>query len=159
MLHLLSLESVRWRHNERDGVSNHQPHDCLPDRLFWRRSKKSSKLRVTGLCEGKAENVSILWRHHEKVGFFRNVGSGIWENQCSVKILSILSKISFSHMKRVVKYDHRSPSTATGIVVVPRVRPSVRPSRTRYRSIALKISIIGLKLGGMMHSIMKQIAF
>ena len=22
--------SLRWRHNERDGVSNHQPHDCLP---------------------------------------------------------------------------------------------------------------------------------
>ena len=24
-------------HNERDGVSNHQPHDCLHDRLFRRR--------------------------------------------------------------------------------------------------------------------------
>ena len=52
--------SLRWRHNERDGVSNHQ-------------------LRVTGLCAGNspgigefpaqmasyAENVSIWWRHHE----------------------------------------------------------------------------------------------
>ena len=44
--------ALRWRHNERDGVSNHQPHDCLLSRLFWRRSKKSSKFRVTGLCEG-----------------------------------------------------------------------------------------------------------
>ena len=33
------------------GVSNHQPHDCLLNRLFKRRSKKTSKLRVTGLCE------------------------------------------------------------------------------------------------------------
>ena len=42
--------SLQWRHNERYGVSNHQPHDCLFYRLFRRRSKKTSKLRVTGLC-------------------------------------------------------------------------------------------------------------
>ena len=36
-------------HYERDGVSNHQPHDCSLNRLFRRRSKKTSKLRVTGL--------------------------------------------------------------------------------------------------------------
>ena len=41
----------QWRHNGRDGVSNHHPHDCLLNRLFRRRSKKTSKLRVTGLCE------------------------------------------------------------------------------------------------------------
>ena len=44
--------SLQWRHNERNGVSNHQPHDCLLNRLFRRRSKKTSKLRVAGLCEG-----------------------------------------------------------------------------------------------------------
>ena len=26
--------SWQWRHNERDGVLNHQPHDCLLKRLF-----------------------------------------------------------------------------------------------------------------------------
>ena len=41
-----------WRHNERDGVSNHRCLDCLLNRLFRRRSKKTSKLCVTGLCEG-----------------------------------------------------------------------------------------------------------
>ena len=70
--------ALQWRQNEPDGASNHQPHDCLFHRLFRRRSKKISKLRVTGLCEGKssvtaefparrasnAENVSIWWRHH-----------------------------------------------------------------------------------------------
>ena len=70
--------SLRWRQNGRDGVSNHQPQDCLLNRLFRRRSKKTSKLRVTGLCAGNspgtgefpaqiasnAENVSIWWRHH-----------------------------------------------------------------------------------------------
>ena len=74
----LLINSLRWRHNERDSVSNHQPHDCLLNRLFRRKSKKTSKLRVTGLCVGNspgtgefpaqmasyAVNVSIWWRHH-----------------------------------------------------------------------------------------------
>ena len=74
----LRLSPIRWRHNGHDGVSNHQPYDCLFNRLFRRRLKKTSKLRVTGLCVGNslvpgefpaqmasnAENVSIWWRHH-----------------------------------------------------------------------------------------------
>ena len=69
---------LQSRHIERSGVSNHQPHDCLLNRLFRHSSKKTSKLRVTGLCEGtspvtgefptqrpsNAENVSIWWRDH-----------------------------------------------------------------------------------------------
>ena len=69
---------LEWRHNERDGVSNHQPRNCLLNRLFNHGSKKTSKLCVTGLCAGNspmtgefpaqmasnAENVSIWWRHH-----------------------------------------------------------------------------------------------
>ena len=75
------LYPLRWRHNERDGVSNHQRHDCLRNRLFKRRSNEKEKLRVTGLCVGispvtgefpaqracNMENVSIWWRHHENV--------------------------------------------------------------------------------------------
>ena len=45
---------LHWRHNDHDGVSNHQPHGCLLNRLFRRRSKKTSKLRVTGLCVGNS---------------------------------------------------------------------------------------------------------
>ena len=70
--------ALRWRHNERDGLSNHQPQDFLLHRLFRHRSKETPKLRVTGLCAGNspvtgefpaqmasnAENVSICWRHH-----------------------------------------------------------------------------------------------
>ena len=70
--------TLHWRHNEHDGVSNHHHDDCLLNRLFRHRSRKTSKLRVTGLCEGNsavigefpaqrastAENVSIWWRHH-----------------------------------------------------------------------------------------------
>ena len=43
-----------WRHNGRDGASNHQPDDCLLNRSFRRRSKKTSKHRVTGLCAGNS---------------------------------------------------------------------------------------------------------
>ena len=69
---------LQWCHNERDCVSNHRRLDALRNRLFRRRSKKPSKLRVTGLFEGNspvtgefpsqrasdAENVFIWWRHH-----------------------------------------------------------------------------------------------
>ena len=48
----LRPQPLRWRHNWCDGVSNHQPHDCLIGRLCRRQSKKTSKLRVTGLCVG-----------------------------------------------------------------------------------------------------------
>ena len=72
-----------WHHIDRDGVSNHRCLDFLFNRLFRRRSKKKSKLRVTGLCEGNspmtgqfptqrasdAENVSIWWRHHSIAAF------------------------------------------------------------------------------------------
>ena len=33
--------ALLWRHNEHNGVSNHQPHHCLLDRLFRRRPKKT----------------------------------------------------------------------------------------------------------------------
>ena len=46
--------SLHWRHNDNDGVSSHQPHGCLLNRLFRRRWKKTSKLRVTGLCVGNS---------------------------------------------------------------------------------------------------------
>ena len=73
-----TLTALHWRHNERDGVSNHQPHDCLLNCLFRLWSKKPSKSRVTGLWAGNspmtgefpaqrasnAENVSIWGRHH-----------------------------------------------------------------------------------------------
>ena len=42
--------ALQWRHNGSDCVSNHQPREYLLDRLIRCRSKKTSKLRVTGLC-------------------------------------------------------------------------------------------------------------
>ena len=39
---ILIISALRWRHNGRDSVSNHQPHHCLLNRLFRRRSKHQS---------------------------------------------------------------------------------------------------------------------
>ena len=50
----MKLFPLHWRHNECDGISNHQCFECLLNRLFRRRSKKTSELRVTGLCEGNS---------------------------------------------------------------------------------------------------------
>ena len=77
------LRILQWRHYGRDGVTNYQHHDCLFNRLFKRRSNKTPKLHVTGLCAGnspvtgefpaqrasKAENISIWWRHHDTTKF------------------------------------------------------------------------------------------
>ena len=68
-----------WKINEHDCISNHRRLDCSLNCLLRRRSKKTSRLRVTGLCEGNSpmtgelsvqrasneENVFIWWRYHE----------------------------------------------------------------------------------------------
>ena len=74
------FHALHWRHNDHDDVSNRQPYGRLLNRLFRHSSKKTSKLRVTGLCAGNspvtgefpaqrasnAEIGSIWWRHHAK---------------------------------------------------------------------------------------------
>ena len=46
------LWPLRWRHNEHDGVSNHQRFDCLLDRLFRPRSKKTSSSASLAFVRG-----------------------------------------------------------------------------------------------------------
>ena len=96
--------ALQWRHNGRDSISNHQSHDCLLSRLFRRRSRKTSKIRATGLCTGKspgtgefpaqmtsyAEHVSNWWRHHaQRIPMIRRLSQGcdlgIHENVGSFK--------------------------------------------------------------------------
>ena len=91
--HILCI-SLQWRHNGRDGISNFQCPSCL----FRHRSKKTSKLHVTGLCEGNppvtggfpsqrasnVENVSIWWRYHVLRAYTRSVKpiSSKWQHFC-----------------------------------------------------------------------------
>ena len=76
--------ALLWRHNGCNGISNHQPRYCLLNRSFRCTSKKTSKLRVTGLCAGNSpvigvfpaqmacnsENVPIWWRHQGQLSVF-----------------------------------------------------------------------------------------
>ena len=92
---------------EKSATTFGDPPDCSR-----RRSKKTSKLRVTGLCEGNspvtgdfpaqmagyAENVSIWWRHHErplpstrKHLKMRNLSVGTIENEFNIKIVKQLA--------------------------------------------------------------------
>ena len=103
-IHRLSCVILQWRHNGGDGISNHQPRDCLLNRLLRRRSKKTSKLRVTGLCAvnspvtgefpaqvaSNAENVSIWWRHHG-IEWYENSGStkGNRRPPCVMQIFAV----------------------------------------------------------------------
>ena len=107
--------ALLWRHNGLDSVSNHQPHHCLLGRLFGRRSKITSKLRVTGLCARNspgtgefpaqmasyAENVSIWWRHHGWIQLHaRALGSYLWfvvPWRCVSRALSHNSDLTLSH--------------------------------------------------------------
>ena len=67
---------LQWRHNDHFGVLNHRLLDCLLNRLFRRRSRKTSKFLDAGLWgvppvtggfplqrASYAENVFIWWRH------------------------------------------------------------------------------------------------
>ena len=74
----VASRSLQWRHNERNGVSNHRRVDCLPNSFFQAQIKKTSKHRANGPYEwnppitggflsqrtSNVENVSIWWRHH-----------------------------------------------------------------------------------------------
>ena len=113
----LHAKPLQWRHNEHDSVSNHQPHDCLLNRLFGRRSKKTSKLRVTGLCAGNspgtgefpaqmasnADNVSIWWHHHAVVSLsciFNMAGEGM----ATLKARASTTTVSYPE---IFQFKHR----------------------------------------------------
>ena len=97
---------LQWRNNDRDDVSNNQFNGFLLNRLFRRRSKKTSKLRVTGLCVGNspvtgefpaqrasnAEYVPISWHlHAERCGNSTRV---FFESHLCVNIFSTSFEIA-----------------------------------------------------------------
>ena len=77
--------TLQWRHNERDGVSNHQPHDCLLNCLFGCRSKKHQSSASLAFVQGIHRwpvNSRHKWPVTRKMFPFDNV------------IMSILSAIT-----------------------------------------------------------------
>ena len=93
------VPTLQWRYNERTGVWNHRRLDCLLNRLIRHRSKKSSKLRVTGLCEG---NPPIT-------GDFPRKGSVTRKMFPFDDIIMQRVSIDLGHLNQ---YDSRRPDTA-----------------------------------------------
>ena len=107
---------ITGRHNERNGVSNHRRLDCLLRHLFGCRSKKASKLRVTGLWEGdspvtgefptqRASNAEfVFWSDDaimssKEIPFLTREGE-VWNVLCDIYIVSAIS--SFHVSSRIV---------------------------------------------------------
>ena len=104
---LILLQSLQWCHNEHDFVSNYRCLNCLHKRLFRRKSKKTSKLHVTGLCEGNSpvtaefstqkasntENVIIWWCHHDNClnageATLKNMGKQVRSKSCACVLVA-----------------------------------------------------------------------
>ena len=68
--------SLLWRHNGRDGILNHQLHDCLFNRLFRRRSKKHQSTASLAFVRGSHRgpvNSPHKWPVTRKMFPFDNV--------------------------------------------------------------------------------------
>ena len=98
--------ALQWNHNERDGVSNHGGFHCLLNCWFRCRSKKTSKLHVTGLYAGDSpvtgefpaqkasnmENVSIWWRHYVDAIICIHISSCVMLTpMCTLKSLILIA--------------------------------------------------------------------
>ena len=149
--------TLRWRHNDHAGVSNHQPHGCLLNRLFRRKSKKTSKLRVTGLCAGNspgtgefpaqmasyAENASIWWRHHDlnqwwfiAKGTPNNKLQRYWnQNTNTFSLVTCFRKCRLQHSCQVIQSECVRHCFYTGSICLhyPRRPPSIPPPSSQTK--------------------------
>ena len=102
------MKSLQWRHDGRDGVSNHQAHDYLLNRLFGHISKKTLKLRVTGLCEGliirwqvnslhKGPVTRKMFPFDDVIVFFAEFQTGK-ANICCYNVRAESPRIDLTHM-------------------------------------------------------------
>ena len=116
------LKSLQWHHNGHDGVSNHQPHHCLLNCLFRCRSKKASKLRVTGLCEGNSlgpVNSPHKWPVMRKMFPFDDV------------IVSLATQLSIHQFVQVNIIQHQKQADIKASHYWPFVRRPVDSSSKR----------------------------
>ena len=111
--------TLQWRHNENDGVSNHQPHGYLLNRLFRRRSKKTSKPRVTGLCVGNSPRpvnsrtkgqlrgkffhlMTSSWYADIQYGFFASVLTMYWGESTITVYIYVVTDSKLHHLQRAL---------------------------------------------------------
>ena len=94
---------------------------CLRRRLFRSRSKKASKLHVTGLYEGNspvtgeftiqrasnAENISFWWRHHAK-GLYE-ISCRNWAEVTAILLQNYLTNWNITHIEHCSQANHYAP--------------------------------------------------
>ena len=124
--------SLQWRHNGRDSVFNHQPHDCLLNRYSDADKKNIKAQRHWPLCgeftgdrwipaqmASNAENVSIWCRHH---GF---ILTKMIRLVCRVDVLlgysgfrKLVATVAHNIIRQMVVIRYRLMNVATRVMVV-----------------------------------------
>ena len=99
--------TLPWRHNGRGCVSNHRPHDCLFNRLFRRRSKKTSKLRVTGLCAGNSQGTGEFPAQMASNAENFPFDDGIMKTEVKVQCVRMYSR---QRASAILKTMHMAPT-------------------------------------------------
>ena len=117
--------ALQWRHNERDDVSNHRRLDCLLNRFFRRKSKKTSKFTslafvwgihrwpVNSPHKGSATrkiNVSIWWRHHGGINRSPVDSPKMASNAEQKNEVTVIQQLLFWHKHHI--WSKRLPSRA-----------------------------------------------
>ena len=106
--------------NRRDGVSTHQLRDCLLNRWFRRRSKKTSKPPVTGPVWSvnspykrtvMRNFFSIWWRLHDQYMFTSQVWSQMNITTAMLSAAYLEDRIQFGHQNSHVVLCLKNIST------------------------------------------------
>ena len=121
-----TLTTLQCRHNGSGGISNHQSHYCLLNRVFRLRSKKTSKPRVTGLCAGnspltgkfpaqmasnaKNEKFSIWWCYYDNEIVF---GTNILEKSSETHVWYMSKHRPGSDINRLISRQFWIPCNQT----------------------------------------------
>ena len=90
------LSTLEWRHNGRGGISNHQPHDCLLNRLFrpdQRKHQSSASLAFVRGIHRWPVNSPHKWPEKRKM-FIMNI-----PNSMLLKFISLFCERAIAQRK------------------------------------------------------------
>ena len=90
--------TLQWRHNERDGVSNHQPHDCLLKRAHRRKYQSSASLAFVRGIHRWLVNSPHKWPVSQKMFPFDDAITLPWRRSHSIwmSVRTQLSPIEYT---------------------------------------------------------------
>ena len=132
-----ATRSLQWRHNKRDGISNHRRFHCLLNWWFMRRSKKTSKFRVTGFVRG-------IHRWPMDSPHKRPVTRKIFPFDDVIMIWVFFCHVRFRYIQRHNADKYYPPTTVTGpalqwLTLLTDYTAIMCQNRTRFGTIPLLI--------------------